>query len=197
LILPHFATKLVDGPDEEPVSLADAKAFLRVTISDDDDLISSLIQAATRMAERYLNRFLITQTHQVRYDFIPQKVVDSRDGKSNTPWWDGVREGAISMFQSRQDFLQLPYGPVQEVEHFKTFNPANVESTFDSSNYHVDFSESARICLNDNAEWPYDLRAREAIEIQVIYGYGDTGDDVPSDIVTAIKLILTPLYESR
>lgn len=196
--LPHLSTKLITAPVNPAVSLSDAKDFLRVTTSDDDALITSLILAATKMVENYLNRFLITQTHDVFYDFIPQRTVDSRDGKGSEPWWDGTREGPVSIFQARSDFLQLPYGPVQSVTTFKTYNISNVVSTFDSSNYHLDnASDSARIALNDTSEWPSDLRARNAIEIRVVYGYGDDADDIPSDIVTAIKLILTPLYESR
>jgi uncharacterized phiE125 gp8 family phage protein len=41
-----MAAVLIQGPAIEPLSLADAKLFLRVAHDDDDDLITALISAA-------------------------------------------------------------------------------------------------------------------------------------------------------
>jgi uncharacterized phiE125 gp8 family phage protein len=43
---------LLSGPEDEPLGLADAKAFLRVEHSDDDTLISALCKAARLQVER-------------------------------------------------------------------------------------------------------------------------------------------------
>ena len=43
-------------PTSEPVTLAEAKNFLRVTITDDDLLISSLITAAREACEAFTGR---------------------------------------------------------------------------------------------------------------------------------------------
>ena len=46
----------------EPITLADAKTYLRVDDSTEDDLISMLISAARQYAERHENRLLVART---------------------------------------------------------------------------------------------------------------------------------------
>lgn len=53
---------LVTAPAEYPVSLQEAKDHLRVTVSDDDMMIYTLIKAAVDQVEEYTRRKLITQT---------------------------------------------------------------------------------------------------------------------------------------
>lgn len=48
-----------DGVANEPITLARAKAHLRVVINDEDDYIASLITAARTMAEGRINRTLV------------------------------------------------------------------------------------------------------------------------------------------
>ncbi len=62
-------------PAEEPVSLVEAKLYLRVDTSDEDALITQMIVAARRAAEHYLRRSLITRRWLLVYDdFLPTEI---------------------------------------------------------------------------------------------------------------------------
>jgi uncharacterized phiE125 gp8 family phage protein len=63
---------LLTGPAVEPVSLAEAKAFLRVEHDDDDDVIASLIVSARIYAEAQTRRAMITQSWRLTRDAWPQ-----------------------------------------------------------------------------------------------------------------------------
>lgn len=67
-------TVQISGPASEPVSLADAKLFLRVENSLEDDLISLLITAARQHAERYTGRTIGAQTFDTYYDSLEDDV---------------------------------------------------------------------------------------------------------------------------
>jgi uncharacterized phiE125 gp8 family phage protein len=63
---------LVDGPTIEPVSLADAKLWLRIDTPDEDDLVRALIVAARLMVEAEIGQVLIGQNWRLVGDVWPQ-----------------------------------------------------------------------------------------------------------------------------
>ena len=87
-------------PASEPVSLAEAKSFLRITDGDDDALISSLVTAIRQKAEFWTRRSFITQTW--------------------TLWLDSVPKGFN---------ITVPLSPLQSITHIKSYDLANVAST--------------------------------------------------------------------
>jgi len=62
---------LLTAPTEEPVSLAEAKAHLRVDFHDEDVLIASLIVAARQAVEERTGRALVTQKWRQTLDAWP------------------------------------------------------------------------------------------------------------------------------
>jgi len=89
----------VSAPASEPVSLAEAKLYLRVDGTAEDALISDLIVAARMSAENFLRRSLITQSWKLAYnDYVDYEVdlmmppvvsiasvmIRDRDGSSQT-----------------------------------------------------------------------------------------------------------------
>ncbi len=62
---------LVDGPQLEPVSLAEAKGWLRVEGSDEDSLIQALIIAARLMVESEIGLVLLAQNWRFVGDTWP------------------------------------------------------------------------------------------------------------------------------
>ncbi|HWA42163.1 MAG TPA: head-tail connector protein [Hypericibacter adhaerens] len=57
-----MTSTLIAGPGEEPVTLAEAKAFCRIDTTDEDALISALIAAARLQVESLTGRALVTQS---------------------------------------------------------------------------------------------------------------------------------------
>ncbi len=95
------------GPASEPITLSEAKTFLRIDGSDEDTLISEMISAARIAAEEQTGKSLITQSWQVSYDDCPPPVV------------------------------QLPHGPVQSVTSVKSIDENAVETTISATSYHL------------------------------------------------------------
>ncbi len=62
---------LISEPEEEPLSLVDAKLFLRVEHDAEDALITNLIRAARRHVETQTGRRLVTQIWRLVLDAWP------------------------------------------------------------------------------------------------------------------------------
>ena len=58
-------------PEAEPVAVAEAKAFLRLDTTSEDDLVASLIRAAREDIERAAGLALIDQTWRLTLDAVP------------------------------------------------------------------------------------------------------------------------------
>lgn len=66
----------VTAPSSEPVTLAEAKLYLRVDNTTEDSLIADLIVAARMSAESYLKKSLITQAWKLVYNGIVDEEVE-------------------------------------------------------------------------------------------------------------------------
>lgn len=62
---------LLVPPAAEPVTLAEAKAWLRLDTDDEDMLVTALMLAARMVVEAAIRRVLVTQTWRLVYDFWP------------------------------------------------------------------------------------------------------------------------------
>jgi len=73
IVTPEYVTE-VTAPTYEPVSLAEAKAHLRVDIPDEDILISALIVAARQRCELYTNRAFVQRTLRADIDYFADEI---------------------------------------------------------------------------------------------------------------------------
>lgn len=157
----------------EPVTLAQAKHFMRETSTAQDALIEqTLIPSARRAVEDFLGRALITRTLKAYDDCFPRH---------------------------QNVALHLPYPPLVSVTHIKYQDESDVQQTLDSSKYSVDVvSTIGRIVLKKSETWPstYD-EAIDAVEIQFLCGYGSDPDNIPEDIAHAILETISHAYEFR
>lgn len=165
--------KLVTAPATYPVTLAEAKKHVHAEdFTDDDDLITLFIKAATEHAESFTGRALIDQTWNLYLDVFP-----------TTP-------------------IEIPLPPLIDVVGVFYLDADDVEREFSAANYVVDdASEPARITLANSASWPTIATVANAVRIQFRAGYLDTSSPqvaaVPFDIKAAILLHVGSLYAMR
>jgi uncharacterized phiE125 gp8 family phage protein len=161
--------KVVTAPTEEPITLSEAKAHLRVDVADDDALISALIKSARFICEDVARRSFITRTYDLFLD----------------GWWT-------------TEAIKLPLPPLVSVTGIEYTDRNGATSTLNSNRYVVDTAgEPGRIALVYGATFPTTiLQPINAIKIRYVAGYGGASA-VPDNYKAAIKLVLAHLYENR
>ena len=163
-----MALVLTTAPAAEPISLAEAKAHLRIDADDEDALIASLIAAARMFVERTLGVALITQDWSYFLDFWP-----------------------------RSTCVTLPVLPVQAVDAVTLHDAQGGASVLDAESYAVDvLSTPARLVLKSAAPAVV-TRELNAFEIAFAAGYGDEASDVPAPIRQALTLLVAHWFERR
>lgn len=188
-------SKVTDPPVNTPIDTDDLKAQIRrVGFTVDDALLDLYIKAGTEQAQNYMGRKLITQELTLTLDRWPFASL-------NDVWWSGIRNGAEAQFRNRKnDFIELPWPPAISITSISTFNDVNVETVYPATNYFLDNADNdiyARVIFNFNAQFPSNLRDRNAIKIVFKVGYGLAKDEVPADMRVGISMISAYLYGNR
>ena len=161
--------ELVTPPAAEPLSLAEGKAHLRATGTDEDALITRLLAAARRQVEAVTRRRLITQSWRIYFDAFPGSA----------------------------DLVLPDVAPVSAISSMKYIDTSGVLQTVSSSVYQLVAEAPARIVLAYDQTWPSERGDRDGVRVEVTAGYGAAGNNVPEDILAAQLLILGHLYEHR
>ena len=170
-------TSLVRTVDatEEPVSLAEAQAFLRVDSSDDATEIEAIIKVARQMVEDFTGRALLTQT----WKFQDEEWPDADDD-----------EGPLVLPLNRS-----PLATVVSVKYYPFDGGA--QTTLDSSKYHVLTGPMpGQIVLKYGEFWPYLYSRPDAVEVEFTAGAASAAD-VPPTLRHAVLLLIAHLYENR
>ncbi len=164
---------LVTGPAVEPVSLAEAKARLRVSTSDDDADLTALLIGARQYAENYIRGALVTQTWDYKLDRgWPMVCVDGY-----------VRQR-----------IELPLHPVQSVTSVSYVDEAGATQTLNSALYTVHIDRPfAYIEKAYDATWPSVRDVSAAVTVRFVAGYLPAV--VPDDIKTAILMHVRSIYD--
>ena len=158
---------LIVGPAAEPVSLADAKSWLKIDTSEDDDLIGALVTSARLIVESRTRRMLLTQTWRLVLDQWPRGLVAS-----------------------------LPFAPFQSVVAIRVYDANALAQILPGELYTVDAApDRARLIFG--AAPPAPGRPIAGIEIDLVVGYGDDPDAVPAPLRQAIRLLAARWFENR
>lgn len=187
-------SKVTVAPSIEPVTLAEVKTHLRITASNEDDLIDDYIEAARQMAEDITGRKFISQT-------LVGYVDDFGTGVVNGNWWSGTKVGTyFSHILNGKAFIELDWAPCSSITSIYTIAEDATETLYASTNYYLDNYDDdlyPRVNLTDNASFPTSMRSNNAIKVTYVAGYGATAASVPMKLRHAIKMMAAELYNKR
>jgi uncharacterized phiE125 gp8 family phage protein len=160
---------MTSGPALEPVSLAEAKAHLRVDGSVEDALIQSLVVTSRLHIEASLGLALITQCWSLFLDRWP-------------------KAGRVV----------LPLRPVAAITHIRIWSDEGVSETLDPAQFLLDgHGMPPRLVALGGAAALDPKRAANGIELGFTAGFGAASDDVPASIRHALLLLVAHWYEHR
>lgn len=146
-------TALVTSASVYPVTSTEVKSYLRETASDDDDLITDWIAAATKELETATRRSFVNATYDDVYDMWPL--------------WEG----------SSAVCHMAPLASVTSITYVDTNGDSQ---TWGTANYDVDTtSEPGRIRLAYAANTPAIRDVNNAVTVRYVAGYGADATTVP------------------
>lgn len=162
---------LIGAPAIEPVSLADAKSWLREDRVEEDELIQALIVAARMTLEAYTRRFFVAQSWRLVFDCWPTSVASSAT-------------------------LRIPFAPFQSVAAIRVFDASDAPQSLNAATYRAPNStEGGRISFTSAPAAPG--RVSDGIEIDFDVGYGALASDVPQPLRQAILTLVAHWREHR
>ncbi len=154
-------------PALEPVSLAQARDFLRLDATTEDELLATLITAARLLIEASAGRMLIAQHWRV--------VLDR--------WPIGGQ-------------IRLPLSPVSAITAARVYDGLGVARPVEPASLTLDaLADPPAVRLV--GEVPEIGRARGAIEIDVVAGFGAAAEDVPAPLRQAVLRLAARWFERR
>ena len=159
---------LLNGPAVEPLTLAEAKAFLRVEHDDDDNIISALIAGARIHVEAQTRRALITQSWRLVRDAWPA------DGR-----------------------IAVTPVPLASVTAARVYKDDGTTQDVDPQAFVVDAAAAPALLAFAPWALPQPARTVGGIEIDIEAGFGDAASDVPEPLRQAIRLLVAHWYENR
>jgi uncharacterized phiE125 gp8 family phage protein len=162
-----MALVLTGGPTSEPITIAEAKAHLRLDDTTQDILISSLILTSRLHIEVALGLALIQQSWRLTL----------HTGK-----------GASALPQA----VTLPLSPIMTLVDVRATQLDGTTSTLAPLAYRLDQGQPVRV-MAAGASWP----SAETLSFLFVAGFGPTAADVPAPIRHALLLLVAHWYEHR
>lgn len=168
----YRSLKRLTAPAVEPVSLAEAKAHVRVDHATDDALIAGYITTAREWVEDYIDRSLVTQQLTMKLDFFPAEIELPRPP-------------------------MIASGTATAVVVTYVTGEAGGTATLASTSYRVDRDSTPGVIRTTYAgSWPSHLVDKNSVTVTWWAGYGDASN-VPQRVKNAMLMCVHELYEKR
>lgn len=182
---------LVTGPTVEPVTASQLRSFLVETTEGlPDDEANALIAEARNLIEEMTGIAFLAQDWRLSLDRWPN---------GSEPWWDGVRQIAISELHGTPAQVEMPRYPLSSIVSVTVYDAASVAAVVDvSATFDVDtYQRPGRMALQQGATWPIAMRPTNAIQIVYRAGFGTLASQVPPILARAVKQVAAYLYTHK
>ena len=179
---------LVTGATVLTVSLDNVKNYLKIPTSftQEDALLTSIINSSTTFFERITGRDLITKTYKTYLDNFP---VSNNTYKlvGCTPISLSYKDNGIIIKKSKlQTILSIQY------------YSNGVLTTWGETNYYFsDNSDYSGIYIVKDKLFPEIDERKQSVVIEFTAGYGVADIDIPNDIIMALLQMIAYLYDNR
>jgi len=175
-----YGVRVLEGPTEEPLTLAQAWAHLRLDVdgsppaTDDDTWLETIgIPGARDWCEQYLGGSVAQQTLEL--------------ATQGFPFHD----------------IPLPFGPVREVVSVRYTDNDGNEQVMDAATYELDeFANPPRVVLAYGSSWPAARASPNSVKVRYITGFDMLEDSpstlaLPGGIRIGLLLMLGHLFINR
>lgn len=159
---------LTTPPGAGAVTLEEAKAHLRVTHTEEDELIARLAKAATAEAEKFTRRSILQQGWTLTLDGFPA---------GSAP-------------------IELPRPPVTAVGSL-VYDDGDGGTDLAAEHVLIPDPVTPRVQPPAGAEWPAGIDGVGSVRIAYTAGYAAASADLPEDLRQAIFLIVGRYYAFR
>ena len=170
--------RITTAPISEPVTLIEAKNFLRVDGTSDDSYITDLIETSRVMLENILHRTMFTTTLTLTKKDLPL----SYDYNAEAEYYDIA-----------PNEIYLPHGLVKSVTSVKYTDNSGTVTTVTPSDYTLINSE--KISLLDGNLWNNDINTA-FVEIEYVAGETLVAS-IPKPLKNAVLTLVSNMYNSR
>lgn len=170
--------RIVEQPESEPVTLAEARRHARVFVedADEDAYLGALIVAARELVEAATCRSLVTRTLEVRLDAFPSECTPRTYGGRFPAFHAGGRPAIRLLYPPLQSVASIVYGPDS--------------ATLDGGAYEVVPGTPGLVL--PTTSWP----SEGPVEVTFTAGYG-AAEDVPQVAKLAQLMLICQWYENR
>ncbi|MEN8237276.1 MAG: head-tail connector protein [Pseudomonadota bacterium] len=161
----------IQPAQREPISVAEAKQFLRIDHDSEDDLLQHLIQMARCVIENYTQRSLLTQTWRLTAALQPSFRSYLLSKKMHPGKWT----------------LDLPRAPFVKLAK----DPLLVGCSSTLGYQFAPHYDRGRLLLNSEEI------AGQTLQVDFIVGYGDDSANIPPALRQAVLEMVAQFYQHR
>lgn len=174
----NWSDVIYTAPATEPLSLAEAKAHLRVTDTGEDGFILSCLKAAREQVEHDTRRGLITQTRQLYLDRFPS----------------GCDEPSHVI--GPEYAILIPRPPLVSISSITYIAADGTSTVLAADQYQVDIrNEPGRVKPAYGCSWPSTREVYNAVTVQYVCGWSAL--TLPTTVKHLLRLWLGHFFENR